>query len=107
GGNTGLYQGDGRLKMPRSLERLWPGGARGERRFKGPQHKTTTEWKSFTTPLKLKPDLPPMNPSDFALGLKQIKPVKAESLKQWLAEIGAWMITGRPPKPTHLKILNG
>ena len=86
GGNTGIYQGDGRLKMARSLERLWPGVATVGRRFKRPQHMIANAWQSFTTPLKLKPGLPPPDPAKYAMELKQVKPVKAASLKQWLQE---------------------
>lgn len=50
GGNTAeLYQGDGRLAMARSLERLWPGVATVTRRYGRPQH--SVNWKRFTTPL--------------------------------------------------------
>ena len=89
GGNTGIYQGDGRLKMARSLERLWPGVATVDRRFKRPQHVVKNQWKGFTTPLNPKLDLAPADPNEFAMDLTQVKPVKAESLKQWLAEVRA------------------
>lgn len=56
GGNTDvLYQGDGRLKMARSLERLWPGVVETKRRYKRPQHVVRYAWGKFDTPLKLKP----------------------------------------------------
>lgn len=58
GGNTAdLYQGDGRLKMARSLERLWPGVVTTERRFQRPQHVIKDGWKKFDTPLRLKPGI--------------------------------------------------
>jgi len=58
GGNTAdLYQGDGRLKMARSLERLWPGVVSVGRRFKRPQHVVLDNWRRFDTPLKLKAGL--------------------------------------------------
>lgn len=39
GGNTDeLYAGDGRLRMARSLERMWPGVVKTRRRFGRPQH---------------------------------------------------------------------
>lgn len=56
GGNAAtLYQGDGRLKMARSLERIWPGVVSIKRRFQRPQH--VVDWKRFDTPLRLKPDV--------------------------------------------------
>lgn len=56
GGNTtDLYQGDGRLKMARSLERMWPGVVTTDRRFQRPQHVVKDSWRRFDTPLKLKP----------------------------------------------------
>jgi hypothetical protein len=58
GGNTAaLYQGDGRLRMARSLERMWPGVVTTERRFQRPQHVIKDSWKQFDTPLKLKPGM--------------------------------------------------
>lgn len=89
GGNTdALYQGDGRLKMARSLERLWPGVVETKRRFQRPQHVVKDSWKRFDTPLKLKPgiDLAAISPNDYGLKLKQVRPVKSERLKALLAE---------------------
>lgn len=58
GGNTAdLYQGDGRLKMARSLERVWPGVVETKRRFHRPQHVVKDSWRKFDTPLRLKPGL--------------------------------------------------
>lgn len=55
GGNTTqLYQGDGRLKMARSLERMWPHVVSTERRFQRPQHVVKGAWRGFDTPLRLK-----------------------------------------------------
>lgn len=56
GGNTeDLYQGDGRLRMARELERMWPGVVRVDRRFRRPQH--VVKWSRFTTPLQRREDL--------------------------------------------------
>lgn len=95
GGNTdALYRGDGRLKMARSLERLWPGVVETKRRFKRPQHVVKDSWKRFDTPLKLKPGikLDQIEPNNYGLRLVQVKEVKSESLKRLLAE-------ERPPAP--------
>ena len=46
GGNSDqLYQGDGRLKMARSLERMWPHIVEVKRRFGRPQH--VVRWGLF------------------------------------------------------------
>lgn len=88
GGNaTELYKGDGRLKMARSLERVWPGVVSVDRRFHRPQH--VVNWRRFDTPLKLKPgiDLSQLPKVDeYGMGLKQVKPVKSEALRRLLAE---------------------
>lgn len=56
GGNTDdLYQGDGRLRMARELERMWPGVVRVDRRFQRPQH--VVDWTRFDTRLVRRTDL--------------------------------------------------
>ncbi len=58
GGNaTQLYQGDGRLTMARSLERMWPGVVETDRRFGRPQHVVKNNWKHFDTPLIRRSDI--------------------------------------------------
>ncbi len=73
GGNTPIYQADGRLKMARALERLWPGVVETKRRFHRPQHMVKADWKKFDTPLRLKPgiDLAALPPNDYGLKLVQ------------------------------------
>ncbi len=89
GGNTSaLYQGDGRLKMARSLERLWPGVVRTGRRWKRPQHIVFDAWRRFDTPLRLKEginlaEMPAVN--EYGMELVQVKPIKSESLRQLVA----------------------
>jgi hypothetical protein len=51
GGNTEIYQGDGRLKMARSLERMWPGVVETKRRFNRPQHVVKNQWRKFDNEL--------------------------------------------------------
>lgn len=60
GGNTdALYRGDGRLRMARSLERMWPGVVTTDRRFQRPQHVVADAWRKFDTPLiKVEPPNP-------------------------------------------------
>jgi hypothetical protein len=80
GGNmTTLYQGDGRLKMARSLERMWPGVVETDRRFHRPQHVVKDSWKRFDTPLRLKPgiDLSQLPPNEYGMSLVQV----AEQIK--------------------------
>lgn len=70
GGNTDeLYAGDGRLKMARSLERLWPGVVTVRRRYGRPQH--VVDWRKFDTPLRLREDLDPatFEPNEYGLRL--------------------------------------
>lgn len=56
GGNqTELYQGDGRLTMARSLERVWPGVVETKRRFGRPQH--VINWRRFDIPLQRREDV--------------------------------------------------
>jgi hypothetical protein len=58
GGNSAeLYKGDGRLKMARSLERVWPGVVTTQRRFQRPQHVVKGAWKNFDTPLVRRKDI--------------------------------------------------
>jgi len=91
GGNTDdLYQGDGRLKMARSLERLWPGVVETKRRFQRPQHVIKDAWKRFDTPLKLKPgiDLHKFPKIDeYGMQLIQVKDeIKSPELKKLFSE---------------------
>lgn len=85
GGNTtDLYQGDGRLKMARSLERMWPGVVETDRRFQRPQHVVKDAWRRFDTPLKLKPgiNLDELQPNEYGMKLVQVKEIKSESLRE-------------------------
>lgn len=91
GGNTtDLYQGDGRLKMARSLERMWPGVVETKRRFQRPQHVIKDSWKRFDTPLRLKPGidlaaLPAIN--EYGMELVQVKDeVKSPRLRSFLED---------------------
>jgi len=87
GGNTAdLYQGDGRLKMARSLERLWPGVVKTSRRFQRPQHVVRDAWRRFDTPLRPKPgvDLAQLPPVDErGMALVQVAPIRSPRLRAW------------------------
>lgn len=85
GGNMEtLYKGDGRLKMAKSLERMWPGVVETRRRFQRPQHHIKRNWAGFDTQLKLKPgiDLSKMEPCEFGLELKVMREFKNEHTKE-------------------------
>lgn len=89
GGNTAeLYEGDGRLKMARALERMWPGVVRTNRRFRRPQHVVYDAWKRFDTPLRLKPgiDLSALPPNEYGLELRTLREPKSKRIKQLAAE---------------------
>jgi hypothetical protein len=85
GGNTAaLYQGDGRLKMARALERLWPGVVRVGRRFKRPQHIVYDAWNRFDTPLVRRKDVDfdNLRPDEHGMVLKQVRPeIKSETIR--------------------------
>jgi hypothetical protein len=75
GGNTSeLYKGDGRLRMARSLERMWPGVVKTTRRWNRPQHVVAYAWEHFDTPLKRKAevDFTTMKPNEYGLVMKQV-----------------------------------
>lgn len=88
GGNTAeLYQGDGRLKMARSLERSWPGVVEVKRRYGRPQHVIKFAWRKFTTPLILREgvDLAKLEPDEFGMHLVQVKTrVKSAAIRKML-----------------------
>lgn len=83
GGNmTELYQGDGRLIMARSLERMWPGIVKVQRRFNRPQH--VVDWRKFRTKLIPCKDITLPDDPEFGLKLKQIADIKSDRIKDLL-----------------------
>lgn len=81
GGNTDdLYEGDGRLRMARSLERMWPGVVTVDRRWQRPQH--VVDWKRFDTPLKPKSGRRRKELGEYGLTLREVKPVKSARLRE-------------------------
>lgn len=90
GGNTAeLYKGDGRLKMARSLERVWPGIVTVDRRFKRPQHIIKDSWRDFDTPLIRRKDIDfsKLKTNDYGMKLVQVgKEVKDPDLRKELKE---------------------
>lgn len=83
GGNSDeLYVEDGRLRMARSLERVWPGIVTTGWRWGRPQH--VVDWGRFRTPLELREDvdldsLPKRD--EFGLRLEAIRPVESDYLR--------------------------
>lgn len=75
GGNSDqLYQGDGRLKMARSLEKAWPYVVKTDRRWRRPQHVVKDDWKWFDTPLLRDPSIDWSKldkPNEYGLNLKK------------------------------------
>jgi hypothetical protein len=87
GGNTPIYQADGRLKMARALERLWPGVVTTRRRYQRPQHVVKDAWKRFDTPLRLKPGVErPTAPNEYGMQLTQLKPIRSARLRALVAD---------------------
>lgn len=91
GGNSAqLYRGDGRLKMARSLERLWPGVVTTERRFGRPQHVIKNAWRQFDTPLKRKPGVViPSGPNEYGMELETRDEIKSDRVKRIQEEFNA------------------
>lgn len=91
GGNSDqLYDGDGRLKMARSLERVWPGVVTTDRRYGRPQHVIANAWKNFDTPLIPRADFDPTKldvVDDYGMKVVQVKDtIKSEAVKRLLSE---------------------
>lgn len=86
GGNAAeLYQGDGRLRMARSLERQWPHTVTVDRRFQRPQHVVRGNWRKFDTPLILRDGvnlsaLP--KTEEYGVKLNEIRPVVSPALRK-------------------------
>lgn len=90
GGNTdSLYKDDGRLKMARALERLWPGVVETKRRFHRPQHVIKDAWGKFDVPLKLKKgvDLSKIKPNEYGLKLRVVKEIKSDRIKEFVKAV--------------------
>lgn len=87
GGNSEkLYAGDGRAKMARSLERLWPYVVTTERRFKRPQHVVRDAWTKFDNKLIRRKDidweaLEKGGPQEYGMKLKRIAATKNKELE--------------------------
>lgn len=85
GGNSDqLYQGDGRLIMARSLERMWPGVVRTVRKFKRPQHHILGNWRKFDTPLIRRTDIDwdkLKGNNEYGMTLTKMKEIKSPKIE--------------------------
>lgn len=110
GGNTAeLYAGDGRLKMARSLERVWPGVVKTSRRFKRPQHVVFDSWRRFDTPLipKAGVDLDALaaaGPDEYGLALTEVKPIASPTLRAWAEGVMAEQAARAQPSPAAAEV---
>lgn len=87
GGQTDIYVNDGRLRMARQLESMWPGTVSVTRRHGRPQHMIKNDWQKFDTPLRKKPGVViPEGPNEGGMKLKQMAEVRDPLLKQFLKE---------------------
>lgn len=83
GGQTDIYINDGRLKMARDLERVWPGVVRVNRRFRRPQHIVKESWRRFDNQLIRKKGIRIKKGTDeHGMSLIQKQEPKAENLKR-------------------------
>jgi len=87
GGQTDVYINDGRLKMARDLERLWPGVVDTRRRFGRPQHRVKNWWRSFDNELILKKGVKiPKEPNNYGMVLAEKKTVRSKELQELVKE---------------------
>jgi hypothetical protein len=84
GGNTPIYQDDGRLKMSRDLERLWPGVVETKRRFGRPQHVIKSSWRKFDNKLIRRDDIDfdAFEPNEFGMVLTEVKPIQSPAVRE-------------------------
>lgn len=84
---AGSYQGDGRLRMARDLERQWPGVVTVKRKFKRAQHEIKGLWQKFDTPLRLKPGAKfSREPDNYGLELQEVRKPRSQAMKDFFAE---------------------
>jgi hypothetical protein len=93
GGNaTELYQGDGRLKMAKSLERAWPYVVQTKRRYDRPQHVVKDNWRKFDQQLIRRTDidwaaLEAAGSNNYGMNVTQVSAeIKSPRIKQMVDE---------------------
>jgi hypothetical protein len=87
GGQQAVYADDGRLKMARELERVWPGVVTTERKFGRPQHKVNKNWAMFNTKLIRRKDIDwdaieAGGPNEFGMKLRQVAEIKSKDMRE-------------------------
>jgi hypothetical protein len=87
GGMSELYEGDGRLRMARSLEQRWPHVVTVDRRWRRPQH--VVDWRRFDTPLQRRTDIdfdafPKVD--NYGMQLTATKEIRSERLRQFVED---------------------
>ena len=92
GGNTkDLYQNDGRLKMARSLEAMWPEYVQVKRRFGRPQH--VVNWKKhFKHGLIRRTDIDwtkIKGTNNYGMKLVKVKEIKNKELRKFYEQANA------------------
>lgn len=89
GGNTSSYQGDGRLKMARALERVWPGVVTTDRKFQRPQHVIKSAWRRFDTQLIRRTDIDwtKFKTNNFGMKIIKLQPIKSTRLNKYFDEV--------------------
>jgi len=89
GGQMDVYVNDGRLRMARELERVWPGVVKTTRRFRRPQHAIFGNWQKFDNQLVRKADVEiPTEPNEYGLKLVTKAAIQNEQLQQMVEEHG-------------------
>ena len=84
GGQTDIYEGDGRLHMAQEMEKQWPGVVEVKRKFGRPQHHVKGLWQKFDTPLIAADDPPPAR--EYNLSLSAVAEVQSPKLRKFLKE---------------------
>lgn len=89
GGNMSeLYQGDGRLTMSKSLEKMWPRVVTTSRKWGRPQHHIVKNWRQFNTPLIPRDDIDWDNIEQDKLNITATdRGIKSDHLKKYVDEI--------------------
>lgn len=84
GQTTVAYAGDGRLRMARQLQRVWPGVVQTRRRFRRPTHAIKSDWTMFDTPLRKRPGLDVGVEPIVDMKLVAVRDVRSERLADLL-----------------------
>lgn len=87
GGQTDIYVADGRLKMARELERVWPGVVKTSRRWGRPQHVVASAWRKFDNKLIKKKGVSVAPGVDnYGMELKTKQPIESKQIQKLMDE---------------------